>query len=337
MTQATTVYSSFHNYNFVCTVHSLLIPFCFSQEAMYMLHITLLLDIMYNFVKEILLWKSLGQAGMILTAATFCILFCTLLLVSLYGLRFKIRTSTLEFLLVWILERLPAVLYFYSNNSNYILQRYGGELNCGEKCQERNRTATKVLLALALVAILQTRPLPYKKKTSAMSENKDKQDGWCYMQTIASLVKIDMVYTFTTLCPATTTTTNVILLVLFTIVGIIVIKSNWTCLKCKAKTDNNNEEMFKKCIVLNLIVLLFLCVILPLHLLSNNRQPLDHAFGCDNTTMSIKDSTESSCKENANIILRLVFMAIIGLQLLVAGIYISICKCIKHYRTLMFH
>lgn len=299
-------------------------------EHKYMLLILLSLDIVYNIVREtIASTVSDVHAASIITVISFCLIGCSLISLAIIGLRFTTVTSAS--FAAWLLQLLAVVLYFYGDNIDYILQRYGDELHCGETCQERNWIAAKLFLGTALTT-LYIIPLLYKD-TVKLPGSTYKCGWWHYaLSMVTILVKVDMIYSAlvpmppsSSNCDSMVVTLSSSFFVILSIIGCAGIVIN--CRYTKYAINTNDKKKDRKCDISLFIVgiLLFLC--LPLYLLSDNQQPIDCIFGCDsfafNTTMT------NGCDMKTNSVLRLSLMGWTAVSaLLTLGVFL--CKWRTH-------
>ena len=174
---------------------------------------------------------------------------------------------------------IASMLYFYGDNINYILERYGENLGCGDVCVENNRIAAVVTLGLSLILFHITPGV--LRKIAKMNDWKYTETGWkSALDMLVIIVKIDTVFTVVAImaqtdeyCNSTDVGLSWSFVVICFFAGLVamIVYGVFSCYKL----DNSDKC---KCITLAFFLLLF-CF--PMYLLADNQQPIDCAFGCD--------------------------------------------------------
>ena len=158
---------------------------------------------------------------------------------------------------------------------------------------------------------------------------KDTPSTYYALGLFASLVKMDVFFTFsstelrnTEYCSSRTVILSWTLATLLTLIGIgIIIKGGIGVVKKATKKGNIKDTGIMWCSMI--LIVLLLSFSLPLYIVTDNEQPLDCAFGCDNHA---KNTTLSAlrCKMKANGITRLSLM-LLTLVLLSTSLSLMMC------------
>ena len=203
-----------------------------------------------------------------------------------------------------LLQTLGAVSYFYGDNINPIMQRYGEELDCDDSCINNNRIAAVMALGLSLI-IFYLFP-QVTNKISIMISWENVGTGWySAIDMIGIILKLDIVFTIVEIMTQTDefcSTNDVglsspfIVICFFAGVFAMIIYGVYSCVKL----DNSDKC---KCITFAFFLLVF-C--LPMYLLADNQQPLDCAFGCDTFAANMTEN-EINCEMYGNSGLRIGF------------------------------
>lgn len=293
--------------------------------------LVLLLEISNTILREFIALVAINNHDAAIgTVFCFCFLGCVLLGLSPIGLCFSKPKLTFPSVSAWLVHLAAMVLYFYGDNIGYILQRYGDELGCGDKCIENNRIAAVVLLGSALILLHIMPPLLKDLATLVTEDSEEQIGGWYYaLDMIAMLVRIDTVFTViaimaqtTEFCSLTDRSLGWSFFVICTIIGVaaIIISSIYAAYKIDQKKSVENAPAMSG-IMISAVILL--SISLPLYILSDNQQPIDCVWGCDsyatdNTTMIVAADMGISCNMNANSGMRLGFMSLTGILVLVS-------------------
>ena len=202
-------------------------------------------------------------------------------------------------------QTFASMLYFYGDNINYIMERYGEDLGCGEKCVNNNRIAAVVLLGLSLM-LFHVVPATLRK-IAKMCGIKQEQTGWnSALDMVVVIVKIDTVFTTVAImaqtdefCNLTDISLSSSFVVISFLVGLyaMIVNGLYSCSKL---------DEISKCVTLAFFLLLF-CF--PMYLLADNQQPIGCAFRCDTfaANMTLNDI---NCNTTGNAVLRIGFMAV---------------------------
>ena len=211
-----------------------------------------------------------------------------------------------------------AVLYFFGNNSADISRTYGEELQCGENCAVMWRIAAMISLGSAL-AYYQLIP-PCLHKIAKLYHYEDKRSDWFSSRAmIAVFIKIDALFNTVNLAaekvqdqcgPFTVALTTIFVLVCITL-GIGLIITNFIYSLAMLRKNQNDKHGGKLVAFVTSFVILILCF--PPYLLTDNRQPLDCAFGCG-LEVSVSGNNSSSgsntCHRTGSSALRLVLSSV---------------------------
>ena len=173
---------------------------------------------------------------------------------------------------------LGSMLYYYGDNINDIMQLFGSELGCGERCRLNNRVASTICSGTALL-ILKKYP-GVQVQFHAIVGFQDTAKVWFSAADMVVLFVIfDSLYNTVVAAAAETGETcgvedigvEVCFLVILILLGVLFVTIN--CLFAIKKSPKSLHRLI--CITYGVVLVCF-----PLFLLVNNRQPLDCAFGC---------------------------------------------------------
>lgn len=286
----------------------------------------LLADIMNSIIREIIFLsdsesKRAGSAAMIvfisLTLIVFVVFsfFNMIYVLSKYGdgddsLDFKIGRLKAEVpsctkvcctkFFVLTAEVAGVALFLYGDNVIYLLNRYGEPLGCDEQCFERHRAAAVITLSLTLI-IYFFLPTCCLKIVGLCDIEMTGRAWFSSLDMITALLKIDALFTLvmtlddSNFCTTSENTISITLLVILALIGIPLV--------------------FKSCIFpfldfdkpwLILASFLILIFSIPVHLLTDNIQPLDCSFSCDSFTFN-QTINDFDCDYVGNSVTRLTF------------------------------
>ena len=184
--------------------------------------------------------------------------------------------------MIVLLQLTIVEFYFFGNSIYYLVKQYGDTLGCSNYCQENLEAAGKAFLGIAVLIIF-TVPLligdEIRRYTIKIYSR------WCHytLSMVTVLIKTDMIYSLVIglvqpgpICSTTNITFISCFIGIATVTGCvsIIVHSKFT------KDCIYNEEP-KNCdgYLCFAVVLLLFCM--PFFLLSDNLQPLDCAFKCD--------------------------------------------------------
>ena len=192
-----------------------------------------------------------------------------------------------------LVQYIGALLYFYGDNINEILEMYGDKLRCCKQCVENNSNAAIMALGLAFI-ILQFGPeilhvcIPPKKHRKSI--------WYSALDMVVTITKIDLVYTTITSVTNVKCTFSIYFNVISITAGIAHMIS-----KCTHLTHNINDLPFGRN-KLQKGVLWFFCSLLMisfcLYIVADNPQPLQCISCCDNGTSNI--TMMNDCNETMN-------------------------------------
>ena len=191
---------------------------------------------------------------------------------------------------------------------NYILERYGEDLGCGDVCVENNRIAAVVTLGLSLI-LFQVTPGVLRKIAKMNKDWKYEETGWkSALDMLVVIVKIDTVFTVVAIMAQTDEYCNstdvglswsFVIICFFAGLVAMIVYGVFSCYKL-----HNSDKC--KCITLAFFLLLF-CF--PMYLLEDNQQPIDCAFGCDTFAANMTQN-EINCNMRGSAGLRIGFMGV---------------------------
>ena len=198
------------------------------------------------------------------------------------------------------------MLYYYGDNINFILERYGEDLGCGDACIENNRIAAVVTLGMSLILFHITPGI--LKKIAIMNDWEDPETGWSYaLDMLVVIVKIDTVFTVVAImaqtgefCSSVDVGLSWSFVVICFFAGLVAMIV-YGVFSCSDKLDNAASSIY-----INIaFFLLQFCFLV--YLLADNQQPLDCAFGCDTFAANMTQN-EIDCNMRGSAGLRLGFM-----------------------------
>lgn len=216
-----------------------------------------------------------------------------------------------------------AALYIYGDNINYIMQRYGEELGCGEQCVTNNRIAAVISLGTALI-ILELFP-PAIHKFIKIVEWEDTRSTWySSLDMITIILRVDVLYTAVAIfaqtdefCGHTDKALSASFITLCIIVGLSIMVINCVYSMKKVKNDDNAVfYMVGTCVPLAFSLIMFM--------LADNEQPIDCAFICDSFAAN-QTLNDLSCNIQGTSGLRLGFMLVTFTIIVVVG-FVLFCK-----------
>lgn len=281
----------------------------------------LLADILNSIVREGIAVKHVDQrnAGIAsMVTLTICLLF--FLIASLIRVGILFCLDSLAKIFPALVQSLAAILYFYGDNINYIMQRYGDAIGCGDQCVTNNRIASVVALGVALL-ILQLVPSVLRK----IADWTDDESVWySTLDMIAVILKIDILYTAVVtmtktdeFCGYIDETLSITFIIICTLVGIfaMVIHCRFSM---KKVADQYKIVIVGSCVALAFSFILFL--------LADNEQPIDCAFDCD-TFAANQTVNAITCNKRGNDGLRLGFMLVPFIMVFIigSGLFFAIC------------
>lgn len=218
-------------------------------------------------------------------------------------------------IIIFLVQIVGALLYFYGDNIGYIIQNYSEELGCGDECVVNNRIAAVVTLGLALI-ILHFFPATFEQFDIIMYDSNgcdfnnwdDNTSKYNYgLEMITIIVKIDIVYTAVAImtqtdefCSHTDRALSITFVIICSLFGIIYMIIS--CGYSKLKINEGTKTL--------ILLIVSLCLLPPnvvLYLLADNQQPLDCAFNCD-TFAANQTFNEINCNAQVNSGVRLLFM-----------------------------
>ena len=280
------------------------------------------MDVIYNISKEaIAISVASNKSAVIGTVAVFGALSSFTLFSSLVVL--IASEKTFISCCTWLLQVVIVEIYFYGTHMNIIIERFGKELGCVEKCALHNQIAAIGCLGCTLL-LLYSIPLlhDYIKKSSRFEHH----SLWHYFYlVILVLVHINTVYAavLSTIpeslkCFREILGLSIVFLVVAIVIGGMSIFSNndiWNK-KDKIWTSHSSIGDKRSNYILKGAVFL-LIVILPLYLISNNQLPLQY-INCS----SAGNSTAADCYDGGpnhvitEHIIKLVGMVVTGVIVL---------------------
>ena len=203
---------------------------------------------------------------------------------------------------------IASMLYYYGDNINFILERYGEDLGCGDVCVENNQIAAVITLGLSLI-LFQVMPGVLRKIAKMNKDWQYEETGWkSALDMLVVIVKIDTVFTVVAImaqtdeyCNSTDVGLSSSFVIISFLAGLVamIVYGVFSCVKL----DDSDKT---KCITLAFFLLLF-CF--PMYLLADNQQPIDCAFGCDTFTANMTQN-EIDCNMRGSAGLRLGFMGV---------------------------
>lgn len=238
-----------------------------------------------------------------------------------------------------LIQSIVLTLYFYGDNLGYILQRYGEAIGCDKKCIEINHTIARAILVIAAL-LLHIFPLLLKQLVQKYNWKYKQEDWYKAFGIFGVIVKVESAYTTFAIiaqtsayCSPTELTLGSIFLFVCSIVGIIAIVK-----KVISMHDCTRLKKDKKSIdVLFVLSAIFVSVSLPLHLLGDNRQPLDCAFGCDFNTTSLIQGVNIDVEDNCNVIVnsavRLALIKVTALLLIPISLLLISNGCLERKKN----
>lgn len=222
-------------------------------------------------------------------------------------------------------QAIGGLFYYFGNNFVGIVFAYRDPLGCDRECVSSYRIASSVCLGFALI-IFQFFPsatkqllkvLKHKGKAKTLRKPKRRSPDWLSaVDMITVLVKMDILYSAIVemvqsdeFCSPTDFASSVAFFTVCILVGIGVeiIFYNFSLMSNK---KDDEDRLYSKLVGFGLVAML---ICLPLYLLSDNRQPLDCVFGCDNFALPCNASFEEihkNCHTNANDGTRFAFIVI---------------------------
>ncbi len=219
-------------------------------------------------------------------------------------------------------QALGGLFYYYGNNFVGIVIRYRDQLGCDRECVSSYRIAASVCLGFALI-IFQFFPsatkqllkvLKHKGKMTTLQKQKRRSPDWLSaIDMITILVKMDTLYSAIVemvqsdeFCSSTDLVSSVAFLTVCISVGIGVEMIFYNFAQMSNKDDE--DKLYTGLVRFGLVAMI---ICLPLYLLSDNRQPLDCFFGCDEFALPCNTSFEDihrDCHTNGNDGTRFVFV-----------------------------
>lgn len=303
---------------------------------------------LYSVIREIISLTAPDRkctAAGVATVTIFVLVVVLLLLVNIVYIicwRVKIknclsdsdgRTIAKEKTVVFLVEIIGATLYFIGDNI-VSMEQYGEVLGCGPICVENIRIASVILLALAL--ILYNIFPPFLHKIVKIIHKDFENTAWYSASgMIATILKIDTVYTAVVImaqtdnfCSKIDLSISITVYIICVVAGIFSMIVSCVSSSVNLKSENNT----KKCWWIVPISCIILIIVFPLHMLADNLQPLDCAFGCDSFS-SNETQNNISCNVILNSAVRLGFAVTSFISVLIIS---SILFC-KHIEKLKKH
>ena len=257
------------------------------------------MDVSYNICKEIIALAASGRRAAIATTSMFGVLGVTTLLASLVVLMEKKWLACWS----WCVHIVIAVVYFYGKNIRDIVNKYGEELKCGEKCVAHNQIAAIGCLGFTLL-ILYAIPLLHKYIND--KTNKRHHSLWhFFFGVILVLVSINSIYSAVLSivpeqlkCATEALILSIVFLIVASLLGWLTIftdKDIWNSKELSAASLSNDIKT-GYLIKSGAIVLV---VVLPLYLLTNNQLPL-YYITCSGNSTNSDIETRSGTVEDRN-------------------------------------
>jgi hypothetical protein len=195
-----------------------------------------------------------------------------------------------------LVQLFAACFYFYGDNINYIMRRYGDKLGCDDQCVTNNRIAAVIALGIGVI-MLHLFP-PVVLKSFNMVKWEDHRSSWySSLDVIAVYMNINVIYTAfaimtqtDTFCSHTDLAFSTSGIVICILAGLAIMIIECLCSICN-KAD---PKFIGACVPLAIGFILYL--------LADNEQPMDCAFDCD------AFAANQSCDARTNSGLRLGFM-----------------------------
>jgi len=275
------------------------------------------MDVSYNICKEIIALAATGKSAAIATVTVFGALGATTLLGSLVVFVERNWLTCWS----WCVHVVIAVLYFYGKNIGYIVKKYGEELECGDKCVTNNQIAAIGGLGLTLL-LLYAIPLLHEY-IKEKSSNKHHSLWHFFFGVILVLVHINSIYSAVLSiipeqlkCVKEAWILSTVFLVVASLLGLVTIFTNkdiWNKqeLSAASLSDDIKTGYLIKCGAI------FLVIVLPLYLLTNNELPLHYITCSENSTYSEVEGGSGMTGEDHSArtehITRMVGMAMTGL------------------------
>lgn len=250
--------------------------------------VVLLADLLNTICREIILLTSSDNqqsAGiaMVVLFVLIVILFFTILsahhLVCLY---LKGACTPLKMVLL-TMQTIGAVLYLYGDNISIIFEQYGEVLGCNENCMDNNKTAAALALAVALMFHHLFPSCLHK--IAKHSEIKYASTEWYFAsEMIGTILKIDALYTVVIdmtdssgFCSGPDLAISVAFCVICVIITASLMAVYCTISSLELRKDSSTQGW---CWIPS-VAFVTLLICFPLHILADNTQPLDCAWGCD--------------------------------------------------------
>lgn len=202
-----------------------------------------------------------------------------------------------------------ALLYFYGSNINSFVNRHGKSIGCGSRCRENNRIAGIISIGTSLL-LYKLFPPCLHKATLIFKHDHAYKDWYAATHMIVTIVKIDALYTVVATMSQSgdyCSREDLSISVSFYIVSVI-IGELFMLAYCIFSIRQLRREEIKEYAWLAPLSFVIISISFPIHILTDNEQPLDCAFGCDSfvTNKTLSDFlNEMSCDRVGNSALRL--------------------------------
>ena len=251
------------------------------------------------------------------------IIFGLLIPIIMYVKNQEENKSTEQLICELILGFFITTTYFYGDNITIILQTYGDELGCSDKCKRNNRIASVILLTLSLLLTSSLgKTLVSFGLRCKYKEEKCEVLLWKHTtKTFLDLYKMDNINTTIALavqsaefCSPTDKSIPSAVLAICLVTGMTsVIRRGY-----KAFNHPDIDKITKYLVTL---ICCCLCVTFLCYLLTDNEQPLDCFLGCDrfaNITGTKGPHFGINCQLTNNLSIRLGLSGIATILVIIA-------------------
>lgn len=98
--------------------------------------------------------------------------------------------------IVTLIQSVAAFLYFYGDNIDQVIQRYGEDLGCDDQCEKNNRIAAVISLGVALILLHHLPPIAHNLDYLLKWEDTTMTSEWLLsLDMINIIIKVDAFYT----------------------------------------------------------------------------------------------------------------------------------------------
>lgn len=227
-----------------------------------------------------------------------------------------------------------AVLYYIGNNSSDITRMHGQELRCGDTCTGIWRAVAMICLGSAL-AYFNLIP-PCLDRIFKFYQFKDMHSDWFSSTAmIATFIKIDALFNTVNLaaeradqqCSSFTVAITTVFIILCIVWGLGLMVSHFIFSLAMLRMKQNDRHAGRQVVFITSFVILFICF--PPYLLTDNRQPLDCAFGCGAYIHPLGNATNSDysrCNLTGSSSLRLVLSVVLLITIVLVSALLILYK-----------